>query len=122
MSLILLTTSGCTDTDDRAATAVAERFYAAIGSGDGAAACDLLAPRTRSELEQSAGRPCEDAILQEDVPRVSGSSRTQVFGKMGQVAFTDDTAFLAEFAGGWKVMAASCTPVTGHPYDCAVSG
>jgi hypothetical protein len=41
---------------------------------------------------------------------------------MTQVRFAQDTIFLARFQSGWKVMAAGCSPVPGHPYDCRLQG
>ena len=33
-----------------------------------------------------------------------------------------DTVFLATFPGGWRVVAAGCTPRGDRPYDCTVAG
>ena len=33
-----------------------------------------------------------------------------------------DTVFLAVFPGGWRVVAAGCTPHGDRPYDCVVQG
>ncbi|HET6627031.1 MAG TPA: hypothetical protein VFG63_11650 [Nocardioidaceae bacterium] len=126
LAAVLLTlgaAAGCGNADDHAVTDTADAFYAAVASDDGAAACALLAPRTRSELEQSAGKPCDTAILEEDIPEAGQARRTQVFGKMGQVQYAGDTAFLAEFHSGWRMMALICAPTPKDlPYDCKVSG
>ena len=103
--LLLAATSGCASADDHVVGGVAERFYTAVGDRDGAVACGLLAPRTKAELEESAGKPCAQAILEENLPNGGPPRSTQVFGTMAEVALSDDTAFLAEFADGWKVMA-----------------
>jgi hypothetical protein len=44
------------------------------------------------------------------------------FGTMAQVRFSGDVMFVSEFGNGWKVMAAGCSPVPGHPYDCTLQG
>ena len=101
---------------------MAEDFYAALSQGDGAAACELLAPATRDELEQSAGKPCAAAILEEDVPRLGEARDVAVYGSAGQVDLEGDTAFLGEFRDVWRITAASCTPQPPEPYDCQVAG
>jgi hypothetical protein len=119
---LVLAATGCANADDQVVARVAADFYAAVSSGDGTAACALLAPKTTSELEQSAGTPCAKAVLEEDIPRAGGARSAKVFGTMAQVDLGSDTAFLARFRDGWKVMAVGCTPVPRLPYDCAVSG
>lgn len=101
---------------------VAEDFYAAVSRGDGAAACELLAPATRDELEQSAGRPCAVAVLEEDVPRAGQARDVNVYGAAGEVELEGDTAFLGEFPDGWRVTAVGCTARPPEPYDCQVAG
>lgn len=39
---------------------------------------------------------------------------------MAQARFESDTVFLSRFDGEWLVVAAACTPVSGHPYDCSI--
>ena len=41
---------------------MAERFLAAVGSGDGDVACSLLAADTRKALEDEEQKPCGEAI------------------------------------------------------------
>jgi hypothetical protein len=113
---------GCAPAQDREVRAVAVRFYAASAVGDPGTACDLLAPKTKSELEQSAAKPCVEALPQQDVPKVDRPLRVRVFGSQAEVTWSGETTFLARFQGGWKVMAAVCTPQSGRPYDCAISG
>ena len=82
----------------------------------------LLAPETRSGLEQSAGKPCASAILEEELPAPGPVKRSTSFGTMARVTFAADTMFVTEFRGGWKVTAAGCAPVPGHPYECRLKG
>ena len=123
-ALALLTgvVTGCGQVHDDAVRRTAVDFYAALAAGDGTAACDALAPKTRSELEKSAGRPCAKAVLEEDVPGVSDPTDVRVFGTQAEVTWRGETTFLARFQGGWKVMAAACTKRESRPYDCTISG
>ena len=93
-----------------------------VERGDGTAACALLAPDTAQQLEQDAGDSCAKAILDEDLPQPSPVSDTAVFGQWAQVRLADDTVFLAVFPGGWRVVAAGCTPQGDKPYDCTLQG
>ena len=123
-ALALLTgvVTGCGQVHDDAVRRTATAFYAAHAAGEGTAACDALAPRTRSELEKSAGKPCPTAVLEEDVPAVSDPTDVRVFGTQAEVTWDGETTFLARFRGGWKVMAAACMKQESRPYDCRVSG
>lgn len=115
------TAAGCGNTQDDAVLQVAHDFYGALSEHDGDAACDLLAPATRSELEQSSGKDCSAAVTEEVQP-ASDPQRVRVFGTSAQVRYDGETAFLARFQDGWRVMAASCRPQASGPYDCSVKG
>jgi hypothetical protein len=112
---------GC-DTPVSPAQHTVTSFYAAIDSSDWSTGCALLAPRTRSDLVASAGTPCGSALADEDLSDPGAVVRVQRFGTMAQVRLTDDTVFASRFADGWKVTAAGCAPVPGHPYDCRLQG
>jgi hypothetical protein len=121
----VLALTGCGAVDQRPATEAAQRFYAAVQQRDGEAACATLVPSTRSELEQSAGKPCPQAILEEDVPTPEQPAATEVFGTMAQVRYPDETAFLARSDTGWLVLAVGCggrPEGPERPYDCQVKG
>jgi hypothetical protein len=114
--------SACGGSQDAAVSEVAEGFYAAVEDGDGAAACALLVPATRDELEQSSGQECAAAIL-EEVPLAHGDGGiVEVYDTMAQVRWDGDTAFLARLPDGWRVLAVACTPRDVGPYDCRVKG
>ncbi|GIF17133.1 hypothetical protein Ate01nite_71650 [Actinoplanes teichomyceticus] len=116
--------AGCASVGDRGAAAadVAVRMLRAAQTGDGSTACALLAPDTVAAIERSAGKPCPEAILDEDLPRPAAVTATQVYGQRAQVRLTGDTVFLGAFPGGWRVVAAGCVPRDGRPYDCTVQG
>ena len=119
VALMLLTGCGASPSP---AKETATRFTAAVAQARWRQACGLLTPRTRYELEQSAGSKCPKALSDEDLPRagdVRGSSR---FGTMAQVRFRGDTVFVARFGKVWRVSAAGCRKVPDHPYDCTLEG
>jgi hypothetical protein len=118
----VLLTAGCGDGRTDAVGQVASDFYAAVKAGDGVAACALLAPATRHEVEQSGGAPCEKALLEEDIPDADGPVAVDVYGRQAQVRFGGDTAFLADMPDGWKVVAVACAARGEQPYDCQVKG
>ena len=121
LTLVLL--AGCSPAGDRADAAadVATRLLTAVEAQDGGAACAVLAPGTVEELEAD-GRPCAEAILEEDLPGPGRLAGADVYGQWAQVRLDGDTLFLAVFPGGWRVVAAGCTPRADRPYDCRVTG
>jgi hypothetical protein len=121
-TLVGLLAGGCAHPHDADVGAVASAFYRAYAASEGAAACDRLAPKTKSELEQSAGKACPDAVMEERLPQVSEPFAVEVFGTQAAVKWEGETTFLARFQGEWKVMAAACKPQRGLPYDCTISG
>jgi hypothetical protein len=122
--VVALGLTGCGDVGRReaAASAVAAGLLAAVAGHDGATACAALAPDTAAELVQSAGKPCDQAILDEDLPAPAAVSGADVYGQWAQVRLADDTVFLAVFPGGWRVVAAGCTPRKSRPYNCTLQG
>lgn len=116
----LLVLAGCAGTQDAAAGAAAERLLSAAGQGDGAAACDALAPATRSELERTSGEPCEEAVLDEGLEADGGPATVTVFDSMAQVVRGAQTVFVSRFDDEWLVVAAACTAVPSRPYDCSI--
>ncbi|GAB7039301.1 MULTISPECIES: hypothetical protein [Catenuloplanes] len=98
-----LALAGCATATDRAGAAsdVATRFLAAAAT-DPAAACALLAPETAASLDGA----CADALAAEDLPAPGAVRRSRVYVDQAQVVLDTDTVFLAEFAGGWRVVAA----------------
>jgi hypothetical protein len=118
-ALALLTGCGAPPT---AAEDAASRFTSAVDRADWSQACRLLTPRTRSELEQSAGGACVETLADEQLPRAGAMRGSSRFGTMAQVRFHGDTLFVARFGAAWRVTAAGCKKVSGHPYDCTLEG
>ena len=99
-----------------------EAFESALQRGDMAAACDLLSPPTRRELEQSQGERCPKALDEEDLPAVAAPGDVEVFGDEAIAHAQGDVLFLTSVGGAWRVSAAGCTPRPDEPYDCEVKG
>jgi hypothetical protein len=119
--VLLGAVSGC-GASSAPAAGVGARFYRAVNAADWVAACRLLAPETKAQIEQSAGTACPAALADEELPNPGPMGTSVSFGTMTQVRFGQDTVFLARFQSGWKVMAAGCSPVPGHPYACRLQG
>jgi hypothetical protein len=116
------TLSGCGSGTGSAPRVLASAFAEAITSGDPARACSVLAPSTRSELEQSAGEDCPEALTGERLPDPGALRRVATYGSMAEATFEGDVLFLTEFPSGWRVLAAGCTARPGQPYDCRLQG
>jgi hypothetical protein len=121
---VVATATGCGSVASRgeAASMVAQHLLDAVDRKDGAAACALLAPETAAEVVQSDQKDCAEAILDQNLPRPGAVTGEDVYGQWARVRLSDDTVFLAMFAGGWRVVAAGCTPRGDRPYDCTVQG
>jgi hypothetical protein len=116
--LLSLGLAGCGGSGDRAAaTGVAERFFAAVGSGDGATACGLLSVDTRNKLEQDEQMPCREAIG--DVQIQPGAlAGVEVFSINAKADLANgDSAFLSLTEDGWRLSAVGCKPADGPPSD-----
>ena len=112
--------SGC-GAADRAddATAVAHVFQSALDAKDGQKACAQLSDQTASSLEQDEGRPCEDAILDVDLPTATAVPRARVYVTSAAVELDGGALFLDESPGGWQISAAGCKPTEPDmPFDC----
>jgi hypothetical protein len=120
--IVAVMASGCGAQTESAPRRLASDFAQAVAARNAAKACALLAPETRSELEQSAGEPCVRALGREDLPSPGRLRHFASFGTMAQATFARDVVFLTEFKSGWRVMAAGCTPQPERPYDCQLQG
>ncbi len=116
-----LALTSCAGTQDAEAASVAQDLLAAVADQDGERACALLAPAARSELEDTSGKPCDKAILEEDIGEDSSPAAVEVYDSMARVRFESGTVFLSTFDGHWLVVGAACTPKPGdQPYDCSI--
>ena len=119
---VALMLAGCGNAQEDPVLKAADAFYSAIASQDGTSACDLLTRVTRSELEQSSGKPCDQAVLKEKIPSVQEPRKVHVFGTMAQAAYDADTVFLTRFGERWLVTAVGCALGESELYDCQVKG
>jgi hypothetical protein len=120
LAAMVLLLSGCTGAGASRVRETVARFYAAVQAHDGASACALLAPATRSQVAQSSGKSCSSGLFTQKLPRPGSVLKTSVYGDQAQVRMSGDTAFVAEFRGGWKVVAIGCTARPSQPYNCLV--
>jgi hypothetical protein len=64
----LLALAGCGRSGDRTTVAsVAEGFYSAVATHDGARACARLSAEARKALEQQEAMPCARAVVHHDL-------------------------------------------------------
>lgn len=122
-ALVLLLTACAAAAEDDAARA-ADAFAADLRDDPGAA-CDLLAPRTRADLEDRQGSGCSEALPAAGLRDPGRRVDVTVAGQSAMVRFGGDTVFLARFHDGWRVVAAGCerrSTDSADPYDCAVEG
>ena len=112
--------TGCGSGHEDAVLDVGDTYGQAVSSGRWASACALLAPTTRSELQQSAGKPCDQALREEEPPAVSGDPAVHVYGSQAQLKYDGETLFLSQYDGRWRIVAAACEPRSRRPHDCSV--
>ncbi len=123
LATVVLALAGCgPSAREDSAESAAERFAGTLREDDGGAACGMLAPETRRELEESSGTACAEAIVEEDLPQLGAPGEVEVYGHHAEVRGDGDTLFLTDHSGQWLVVAAGCVPRADLPYDCAVKG
>ncbi|MFF3314661.1 hypothetical protein ACFYV5_04010 [Streptomyces sp. NPDC003035] len=97
-------------------------FERALAARDYAAACRLLAPDTRTSLEENEKQACAQALEGQELPVSETVDGTEVYGRQALVRAGEETLFLSQFSPGWRVVAAGCTPQEDKPYQCVVKG
>jgi hypothetical protein len=107
--------------DDRAVTAVSERFLRAVEDGQGQRACDQLSQGARDALEHDERASCTEAAPDLDV-HASPVRRAQVFATGAKVDLADGASLFLELTpAGWRIAAAGCRPEPRDaPYTCEV--
>ena len=113
--------SGCSSGNEDAVTRAAEQLHADLRGNDGAGACEMLSDEAQRQLAES-GSSCATAVMESGIPDTGEVIDVAVYGTSAQVRYDEDVVFLGEFADGWKVTAAGCSPEAGAPYDCQVQG
>jgi len=115
--------AGCGRSYDREqATAVTERFFTAVESGDGTTACAQLSVDTREKLEQDEQKPCREAIRELEI-EPGAPARVDVFLTNAETELDNgDSAFLSQTQEGWRLSAVGCKPgaepPSEEPMDC----
>jgi hypothetical protein len=99
-----------------------ETFESALKRGDAGAACGVLAPPTRKELEQSESDTCAKVLPDQDIPAATSEADVDVYGDEAIARVEGDVLFLTNVSGTWMVSAAGCKPQPDQPYDCEVKG
>ena len=126
--LAALGLTACGGTQEDGVRTAARAFGDALAASDGAAACALLAPLTREELEQSQGSACAQALPEQGLPPLAEVTGLQRYGRQASLELTGpegetDTWFLTRSDRGWLVAAAGCRPRREDlPYSCDVEG
>ena len=116
--LLCLGATGCGRSGDQAqATEVTERFFAAVGSGDGATACAQLSTDTRKALEQDERKPCREAIGGLSIDPGSPTKVALYLTNAKADLDNGESAFLSLTAEGWRLSAVGCKPGDGPPAD-----
>jgi hypothetical protein len=116
---------GCgTSEEQRDASAVAERFQAALDRDDGRAACRELSATAKSTIERQEKAPCEEAIVRLGLPHGASAEKSRVYMLSASVDLAGGgVTFLSEGPAGWKISATGCTRgKPGRPYDCELEG
>ena len=123
--VIALGLAGCARDGDRATAAgVTDTFFAALGAGDGARACEQLSPGTRAELEGQEQAACREAITTLDLD--AGSvvrANVYVLNAMVELA-NGEAAFLDQGDEGWRIDAVGCArsaKPADRPFDCELT-
>jgi len=119
----MIVLAACSSNPSGDVSHAAQDFYAAVAARDGQAICALLSSGARTEVEQSSGKTCAEAVLEENLPKPSHVDPARVYGTMAIVHAQGDTMFLGRFPTGWLVTSVGCqSSHESDRYDCAVAG
>jgi hypothetical protein len=115
--------AGCSSAEEQDAATVVASAFSAHAASDASAACALLAPDTRAEVEATSGTDCAKGLAGLHLPAGGAVTTTVVAGHSAQARLGHDTIFLALFDEGWRVTAAGCQRDDAdevRPYQCLV--
>jgi hypothetical protein len=104
-----------------AVTRTADAWLAAARAKDAAALCRLVTPAAARSAE-TGDETCVQALGDLDFPGSGPVGTVQVWSDRAQVETGDDTLFLTEVDGGWRISGAGCTAQPDGPYDCDLEG
>ncbi|MEV4941543.1 hypothetical protein [Streptomyces zaomyceticus] len=124
LTLALVTCAcGASQARQDGATRAGLAFEASLASGDYLAACALLAPEGRQQLQEDEKQPCERALPSQEPPAGGGVRGVDAYGRQALLRLRDEVLFLSQFDGGRRVTAAGCVPDPGDaPYRCVLKG
>ena len=109
---------GCGRSGDQAqVTEVTQRFFTALGSGDGAGACAQLSPDTRKALEDDEQKPCREAIAGLSIETGTPTKLELYLTNAKADLDNGESAFLSLTAEGWRLSAVGCKPGSDPPED-----
>ncbi|UQX03792.1 hypothetical protein [Streptomyces sp. RerS4] len=122
MTVMTVTACGASAARTDGARDAGRAFLGAVAAADHAAACDLLAPETREQVVEDEKKACALALTDQRLPVDRADHAVEVYGRQAVFRAAGQTLFLSQFADGWKVVAAGCTPQGDKPYRCVVKG
>jgi hypothetical protein len=127
---LALVLGACGSPESAWAAEATSRFVRLV-TDDPAAACELLAPRTKEKVEEEGEGDCAKGLESAGLPEAAsaaddgGRAMTDVAGNTARVGVSGQSVFLSLFEDGWRVTAAGCTRASydpAVPYDCLVKG
>jgi len=120
----LVALSGCGTGADRAQVrAVTMRFFSALETRRGAAACMQLSPALRTTITQEQSlRRCASAVGKVKARR-SPIAAVRVYATSARVDLASgESVFLSAMRDGWRIDALGCRPRSSGPFECEEQG
>jgi hypothetical protein len=120
VSVGLVVLSGCgTGADRGQVRAVTARFFSALDTHRGAAACMQLSPALRKTITQDeSARGCAGAVGRVKA-RGSPIEVVQVYATSARVDLAGgESVFLSAMRDGWRIDALGCRPRSSGPFEC----
>jgi hypothetical protein len=120
----LVALSGCGTGSDRADVRdVTGRFFSALDSRNGVAACGQLSRTLRQTIVQDkSAQRCGDAVVKLKT-RGSAVRALHVYATSARVDLArGESVFLSATRAGWRIEALGCRPRASGPYECEEQG